>query len=133
MFSDDDLLFNEGYEKLILEEFERHPEAEAIKFNIFFMEMLKKKIRLYRSPVDIAGIDQSESSWFRGFDERYFITTGKVLHTIFSRLALLLAVRSAFRFSRRKNCQMSFFKILKCYLRGMREKQDPDWCPSTFS
>lgn len=186
MFSDDDLLFNEGYEKLILEEFERHPEAEAIKFNlhdlsktrkismkrimrfekatrrsmsasgvcalaikqdvirkhhlkfhenfgagtenfcgedtIFLMEMLKKKIKLYRSPVDIAGIDQSESSWFRGFDERYFITTGKVLHTIFPRLAPLLAVRSAFRFSRRENCQMGFFKILKCYLKGIRSK-----------
>ena len=184
MFSDDDLVFNDGYETLILEEFERHPEAEAIKFNlhdlsntrkismkrimrfekatrrsmsasgvcalvicqdivrrhnlhfheffgtgtenfcgedtIFLMEMLKKKIKLYRSPVDIAGIDQSESSWFRGFDERYFTTAGKVLRTAFPRLAPLLAVRSAFRFSRRETCSMGFLKILKYYLIGVK-------------
>ena len=186
LFSDDDLIFNVGYESSILSEFEKHPEAEAIKFNlhdlsaerkismgriqkferatrrnmsssgvcglviradvmrkhnlrfherfgpgaeyycgedtIFLMNMLDQRIRLYRSPVDIAGIDQTESSWFRGFDETYFITTGRVFQEIYPGLSYLLAVRSACKFSRRKNCSMSFEKILKCYLHGIRSK-----------
>ncbi|MDO4385963.1 MAG: glycosyltransferase family A protein [Clostridia bacterium] len=31
LFADDDLVFVDGYEKLVLGEFEKHPEAEAIK------------------------------------------------------------------------------------------------------
>ena len=32
VFADDDQEFVDGYEKLIIDEFEKHPEAEAIKF-----------------------------------------------------------------------------------------------------
>ena len=186
LFSDDDLVFVSGYEKLILDEFEAHPEAEAIKFNIhdlsktrkismrrissfekatkrnmsssgvcglviradvlkkynlrfredfgsgtenycgedtiFLMEMLKKKIKLYRSPIDIAGVDQTESSWFQGYNEKYFTTTGKVFRVIMPKLAYLLAVRGAYRFSKRDNCTMGFSQILKCYIKGIQEK-----------
>ena len=34
MFSDDDLKFHDGYESIILKEFEENPEADAIKFNL---------------------------------------------------------------------------------------------------
>ena len=34
MFSDDDLTFYEGYEEMIFREFEKHPSADAIRFNI---------------------------------------------------------------------------------------------------
>ncbi len=186
MFSDDDLVFVDGYEQLIIREFKAHPEADAIKFNIhdlsatrkismkqirkferanrrnmsssgvwglvvradvlkknhlhfyedfgpgtenycgedtiFLMEMLKKKIKLYRSPVDIAGIDQTESSWFQGRNEKYFVTIGKVFHIIMPNLAYLLAVRAAYRFSKKDDCTMRFGQILKCYIRGIRGK-----------
>lgn len=186
MFSDDDLVFTDGYEQLIISEFKAHPEVEAIKFNIhdlsttrkismkqivkferanrrnmsssgvwglavrtdvlknsnlhfredfgpgtenycgedtiFLMEMLKKKIKIYRSPVDIAGIDQSESSWFQGRNEKYFVTIGKVFRIIMPHMAYPLAVRGAFRFSKRENCTMKFGQILKCYVKGIRGK-----------
>lgn len=185
LFSDDDLVFVDGYEQLILDEFEKHPEAEAIKFNIhdlsktrkismrrieqfekatrrnmsssgvwglvikmdalkrydlhfhenfgpgtenycgedtiFLMEMLNKKVQLYRSPVDIAGIDQTESSWFRGHDERFFTTAGMVLSMIFPVLSYLLVIRSAWKAYRRKDSGMSFIKILSCYYQGIRK------------
>lgn len=35
MFMDDDFQFVDGYETQVLEEFEKHPEAEFIKFNIY--------------------------------------------------------------------------------------------------
>ena len=184
MFSDDDLVFTDGYEQLVVSEFEAHPEAEAIKFNvhdlsatrrismrriskfekatrrnmsssgvwglviranelkkydlrfhenfgpgtenycgedtIFLMEMLKKKIKLYRSPVDIAGIDQTESSWCQGCEERFFITKGKVFRTIMPHMAYPLSVYSALRFSKRKDCPMKFSQILKYYYKGIK-------------
>ena len=183
LFSDDDLVFVDGYEQIILDEFEKHPEAEAIKFNIhdlsttrkicmhrivrfekatrrnmsssgvwgvviktellkkynlhfhenfgagtdnycgedtiFLMELLKKNIRLYRSPVDIAGIDQTESSWFRGHNEKYFTTAGMVLGTIYPSLSYLLVIRSAWKAYRRKDSEMGFWDILCCYYKGI--------------
>lgn len=34
LMSDDDMVYRDGYEKLIIEEYERHPEADIIIFNI---------------------------------------------------------------------------------------------------
>lgn len=183
MFSDDDLVFKDGYEQLILGEFEKHPEAEAIKFNlynisqkrkismrqiekfsratrlnitssgvcglvirqrvlktknlkfnetfgsgtkdycgedsIFLQDLIKKGVRFYLSPVEVAGIDQSESSWFDGYTEKYFCVSGKILAAIYPRFSYLLAVRSAYRFSQRKNCKMKFWSILKQYFKGI--------------
>ena len=184
LFSDDDLVFGNDYEKLIIEEFEKHPYAEAMKFNlhdlsetkkismkriksferctrrnmsssgmcgvviktqalkriglhfhdnfgtgtenycgedtIFLQTLINKKVKFYRSPVDIAGIDQTESTWFEGFDEKYFTVTGKVLATIYPRLAILIALRSAYRFSKNKRCDLKFFKIFKYYRNGIK-------------
>lgn len=184
LFSDDDLVFSDGYEDKIFAEFEKHPEAEAIKFNIhdlsttrkismkriecfekatrrnmsssgvcglvvkrdiikannlhfhenfgpgtpnrngedtiFLMEMLDKGVALYRSPIDIAGIDQMESSWFSGFKEEYFQTAGKILYTCYPRIAHLLAIRSAYKFSKREKCTLQFNEILKNYYIGIR-------------
>ncbi len=185
LFSDDDLVFNDGYVQKVIDEFEKHPDAEAIKFNLhdlsdtrkismkkiikfekatrrnmsssgvcglaikqetllkqslhfheyfgsgtknycgedtlFLMEMLKKRIKFYRSPIDIAGIDQTESTWFQGHDERYFETAGMVLGTAFPLLSYFLAIRSAYRFSKRDNCHLGFWKTMKCYYRGLRK------------
>ncbi len=184
LFSDDDLVFSDGYEGKIVAEFEKHPEADAIKFNIhdlsatrkismkrierfekatrrnmsssgvcglvikrdvlkahnlhfhenfgtgtpnksgedtiFLMEMLDKGVSVYRSPVDIAGIDQTESSWFTGFNEDFFQTAGKVLYTCYPHIAHLLAIRSAYKFSKREKCTLQFNEILKNYYIGIR-------------
>ena len=187
MFSDDDLVFSEGYEQSVIKEFESHPEAEAIKFNlhdlsatrkismkpieryekatrlnmsasgvcglvikretiiknnlrfredfgagtpnksgedtIFIMELLEKTVPLFRSPIDIAGIDQTESCWYKGYDDRFFQTAGKVLGISFSKFAYLLAIRSAYRFTRKDNCNFGFSRILKNYYIGIRNRE----------
>lgn len=187
LFADDDLVFNDKYENLILDEFKKHPEAEGIKFNIhdlsisrkifmgkiirfekatrrnmsssgvcglvikndalrmydlhfhenfgpgtqnycgedtiFLMEMLKKKVRIYRSPIDIAGIDQSKSTWFCGHDERFFTTAGMVLGEIYPKLSYLLVIRSAFKAYCRRDSGMSFKAILNSYYKGIRNQK----------
>lgn len=187
MFSDDDLVFIDGYEEKVLAEFEKHPEAEVIKFNlhdlsqerkismkriksfekatklnmassgvcglvlkvesvkkhnlhfnenfgpgtenyngedtIFLMDILNKKLKFYRSPVDIAGIDQTESSWFSGHNERYYTTAGMVIGTVYPLLSYIIVIRSAVRAFKRKETNMSFIQILKCYYTGIKKIQ----------
>lgn len=187
LLTDDDLRFYDGFEMLVLQEFENHPDAEAIRFNlnsvserkismkqianfhrathrevgswgvcgmaiktkalyryglrfnerfgagtpnycgedtIFLQEMLKKRIRLYASPICIADIDQSVSSWFEGYTARYFTTNGMILHEIYPGLCYLLALRSAWRFSRRPATNLGLWDIIKCYYRGISKNRE---------
>lgn len=185
LFSDDDLVFDNDYVDLIINEFEKHPEADAIKFNIhdisktrkismkriekyekctrrnmsssgvcgvvikqsvikkhnlhfhenfgtgtenycgedtiFLQTLINKKVKFYRSPVDIAGIDQTESTWFKGYEEKFFIVAGKVFATIYPRIARLLAVRSSIKFSKNPKCNLGFWKILRAYTKGIKD------------
>lgn len=186
MFSDDDLLFYDGYESLVIEEFLKHPEADAIKFDlnnissgrelalkavkgfskmsylsigasgvcvlaikrnvlnkvnlkfnecfgpgtlnycgedsIFLKKMLDRKINLYHSPKVIADIDFCETSWFEGYTEKYFMVGGRIFKEMFPLLAPIITLRSAIRFSKKKNCHYGMFSIWKFYLRGIRTK-----------
>lgn len=185
MFSDDDLTFFDGYEEAVLQEFEKHPKAQVIKFGLnnvgvkrktsqgscksffkanrrnvtssgtwclaikkeillkknmhfneyfgagtenycgedtlFLQELINKKIKMFFSPVTIADINQDETCWFEGYNEKYFRVSGMVLATAYPKLANLLAIRSAYKFSKRKSCNMKFKAILKCYKQGIRQ------------
>lgn len=185
MFADDDLVFEDGYFDMVKAEIGKHPEADAIKFNlfnisktrkiamkditewkratrrslsssgvwgavirkncldkynvrfseyfgtgtanycgedtIFFQNLLSKGVRVYMSPVTVSGIDQTESTWFEGFTEKYFTVAGKVLAAIFPAGAKLLALRSAYRFNKRKDVSLSITQIFKAYCHGIDE------------
>ena len=86
---------------------------------IFLQSLINKGVRVYRSPVDIAAIDQTESSWFNGYEEKFFTVIGMVFATCYPKLCRLLAVRSSFRFLKNKKCKLPFFKILSAYNKGI--------------
>ena len=185
LFSDNDLEFCEDYEKLVCEEFEAHPEAEAIKFfvrdlsntknegritdsflkakrrsvtgfgvvglavkrkvlltknlffnetfgagsenfcgedTIFMQELIKKGVKFYLSPIEVAQMIPAESTWREGRTEKYFTVAGSVLAATYPRLATILALRSAYRFSKREGTNMSFKKIFSCYRQGIKKQ-----------
>jgi len=87
--------------------------------------LFKKKVRLYASPVCVADIDQSDSSWFEGYTSRYFSTNGMILQEIYPCLCYLLAIRSAYRFSKRDGCgNLRFIDILRCYYKGIAKNKE---------
>lgn len=90
---------------------------------IFLQELFKKGLKVFASPEYIADIDQSDSSWFEGFTEKHFQVCGMVLDEIYPKLSYLLAVRSAYKFSKREQCQMGFRKILNCYFCGIKKNK----------
>lgn len=182
MFADDDLIFYDNYEDVVVSEFQKCPRADAIKFNInavskrklsmkpisktkkltrreitsygvcglavkkdlllkygigfnerfgpgtpnycgedsiFYQELLKQKFALYGSSLYIADIDQSDSTWFRGYDEKYFTVAGMIINECYPILSFALVIRSTIRFHKRKQSQLGFPKILKCYYAGI--------------
>lgn len=90
---------------------------------IFLQQLFKNKLCVYASNEYIAEIDQSESTWFEGHNSKHFKVVGMILSEIYPVLCYPLVVRSAYKFYRRKVCDLSFFEILKCYYKGIKQNE----------
>lgn len=185
VFADDDQIFIDGYEKIIADTFEAHPDADAIKFycesttpdrplsykrpdsmqkaskralmsagvpclaikrsflldnNIFFdvnlgpgaknycgedsvflSNLLKRKCIIYLSPELLAFVNQGESSWFVGYDDKFFTSTGFVYARLYGVLAPLVILRRAKNTKKRKNCTASYASMVSLMMRGFRQ------------
>lgn len=185
--ADDDMIYTDTYREDILNEFENHPEADAIIFNveskngsrvaqritkykrvgkaesreygsvhiafrrkkllyknmsfnimfgagsefscgedtIFLKELLDKGFRIYKSPVQIAQVDMGESTWFTGYNEKFFHDKGALIGATYPRISYLLVLLQAFRNSKNKlGSYKHFYKVYSWYLSGLKDYQD---------
>lgn len=44
--------------------------------NIFLYDCLKRGLKIYYEPVKIAALREEESTWFKGYDEKFFVSRG---------------------------------------------------------
>ena len=87
--------------------------------SIFLQEMFKKGISFFVSPLYIADIDQENSSWFEGYNEKYFVVSGMIINECYPVLSYLLVLRSAIKAHKRGKTELSFWQITKCYYKGI--------------
>lgn len=137
LFGDEDIVYEPGYEKIILEEFEKHPEADVLLFNvkvceerrtywndsygrvhrynsgrypaysiaarrsrlviknisfhlcfgggakysngedsIFLRDAIRSGLKVYKTPAQIGEEIQRPSTWFHGFNDKFFYDRG---------------------------------------------------------
>jgi hypothetical protein len=51
--------------------------------NIFLFDCLKKKLKVYYLPITIGRLIPSDSTWFEGFNQKYFICRGRIFKRLF--------------------------------------------------
>ena len=61
--------------------------------SLFLREFMKKGYRVYTAPVTIGREEEGESSWFRGYDEKFFHDRGVLYHYLYGRLGPAMALR----------------------------------------
>jgi glycosyltransferase involved in cell wall biosynthesis len=154
LFSDEDIVYEKGYEKKVLEAFEEHPEADFLLFNLkvgeeratyytkryhrvhiwnagryptysfaikrdklhashiafsllfgggarysngedslFLKDCLKYGLKVYTVPVEIGMEKERDSTWFKGYTDKFFIDRGVLYHFLYGKLAYLMAFR----------------------------------------
>lgn len=154
LFSDEDIVFDAGYEEAVIKAFEENPEADVIAFNfrvdpsratyhnesyrrvrwynygryptyavaartaalhrinvsfsllfgggakysngedsLFLHDCLKKGLRIYASPVCLGQEVYRESTWFKGYHEKFFIDRGVLYHHLYGRMAKPFSLR----------------------------------------
>jgi len=87
--------------------------------NIFLADCLKSGLKIYYVPEKIANLRISTSSWFNGYDERYF----KVKGSIFYRMSRLLCPIFIIQFAIRKrhifSDSVNLFNAVKYMFQGI--------------
>lgn len=84
--------------------------------SLFLKEFMKKGYRVYTAPVTIGREEAGESSWFDGYNERFFYDRGVLYRYLYGRLDFIMALRFLI-VHRRKLCAEA--GLWQCY-RWMR-------------
>ncbi len=154
LFSDEDIVYDKGYEKKVLDAFVAHPEADFLLFNmrvgkqratydtknyhrvhlwnsgryptysfairrakihasritfsllfgggalysngedsLFLRDCLRYGFRVYATDVELGAERERESTWFRGYTNKFFVDRGVLYHFLYGKLAYPMAVR----------------------------------------
>ena len=172
-FGDDDIIYDDGYASKIVAEFDAHPEADMLLFNVkaqegretywnedfsritwknygrypayaicarrdkllqsgvkysllfgggapymngedslFLHDCLKEGLHIYRTTVAIGKEKQGESTWFKGYTDKFFFDRGVLYHFLYGKMAVILGFRYLFK-NRKEMCRKK--GLLKCW------------------
>lgn len=182
LFSDDDIVYSEGYAESILKAFEAHPEADIIMFNVnvsedrktyridkeirvhkwsvgrypayaaaarldsirrakvsfsllfgggarysngedslFFMDCLRAGLEVIAVPVTIGSEIPRESTWFHGFNDKFFLDRGVLYSFLYGNAAGIWALRFVLAKRRTYAGQMKPSDAFKLMRKGIKE------------
>ena len=170
LFADEDIVYEDNYAQLVLDEFEKHPEADMLVFNVqaaagretyhtdafgrvrwyncgryptysfaartdklhkknitfsllfgggapycngedslFIAECIKKGMKVYKVPVMIGRENGRESTWFKGYDRKFFFDRGVLYSHLYGGLAKAMAFRFVYT-KKQEMCKEIFWK-----------------------
>ncbi len=182
LFSDEDIVYSADYEKKVLAEFEKNPDADMILFNVdvaeerrtyhieeygrvkwynsgryptysfafrlekirkknitfsllfgggakysngedslFLKECIQKGLKVYCAPVTIGKETVRESTWFHGYNEKFFFDRGVLYYHLYGSLKKVIALRFLLKHKDVMCKDISWMKAYKLMKNGMKE------------
>ncbi len=172
-FGDDDIVYDDGYVSRVVSEFDAHPEADMLLFNVkaqegretywnedfarvtwknygrypayaicarrdklirsgvkysllfgggapymngedslFLHDCLKAGLNIYRTTVAIGKEKKGQSTWFKGYTDKFFFDRGVLYHFLYGKMAVIFGFRFLFK-NRKEMCGEK--GLLKCW------------------
>lgn len=89
---------------------------------LFLKECLDKKLKIVGVPLALAEIDQTaESTWFRGYTEKFFFDKGAAYRALYGKLAPALMGRYVVKCKYKKCNTLHMFQALRTMMWGMKD------------
>jgi len=85
---------------------------------LFLREALKKGLKIYTYPKKIADAIQETSTWFNGYNEKYFFDKGVLMANLFPKMKYLVGIYMAIRF--KPKSKFKYLQAIKHVFRGIR-------------
>ena len=88
--------------------------------SLFIRDAMRKGLKMYTCPLVIAEVKQEESSWFKGYNDKFFIDKGVLLANAFPALKHLFVYYFAYGL-RNVSKEYGFRRICRLMRRGFQE------------
>ena len=88
--------------------------------SLFLADCLRKGLRLYRSPLSLGAETARESTWFTGYNDRFFRDRGTLYRALYGRMAGVLALRFLYKNRKEWLADRSFGSAYRLIREGMR-------------
>ncbi len=88
---------------------------------LFINECLKKHFKIYTCPTNIGMIKAHTSSWFKGYNEKFFIDKGALYTSLFPNFTTIFFVQFILRHRNMLSKDISKLKALKLMKQGKKE------------
>lgn len=105
---------------LMNEEFGPGCEISSGEDSIFIQECLRKGLKMYSWPETIAKIHDEESTWFTGYDNKYFLDRGRIFAAMSPAFSDLWICQYGIRHFQTTKA-IGFWKAMKLMLRGKKD------------
>ena len=84
----------------------------------FIQDCLKAGLRVYTSPIIVSTMKQDSSTWFKGYDRKYYKDKGALLAANFPFISTAGSYIQAFK---NKGAEHTFLELLGYYKEGIDE------------
>lgn len=96
--------------------------------SLFIRELLKKKVKIYKAMGFLGYEDSSDSTWFKGYNEKYFYDRGVLYSYMYGAMAVPFALRFLYAHRGEMLKDLSFKKAFGFMAKGIKyagiEKKD---------
>ncbi len=87
--------------------------------SLFICDMLRNGFKIYTYPETIATVDQTESTWFNGYNEKFIYDKGAFFGAAFSKMAFFMCLQYLIRHSNvYKEAHLSLLQAFSLILKG---------------
>lgn len=89
--------------------------------SIFISDVFKHRLKVYSSTSIIANINEGTSTWFDGYNKKYFYDRGALYRVIGGKMAFLLNLQFLLRHKKLYSQNHTFFEAFMLMMKGSRE------------
>jgi len=86
---------------------------------LFLGEAYRKGLKIYTHPGKIADATQETSSWFKGYNEKFFNDKGVLLANLFPKMKYIVGLKMAIQFKRKSH--FSYLQAIRLIFKGIKE------------
>ena len=87
--------------------------------SIFLHDCIKNKLKVIALPVSLGTVKQEESTWFKGYTDRFFIDKGVLFYSLYPRFGYLVGLQYVIRKYGSFETEHSFMYVLRKVFKGI--------------
>lgn len=92
--------------------------------SLFVMDCIRKGLKVYASPLIIGTVTQNESTWFRGYNDKYFIDKGALYEAMTPTYSKLMSLQFCLRHRNMFKKDKKWWEAFNLMLRGINEYKE---------